>query len=197
MKDCILHRKDRLIISAIEIIDELGIQGLSTREIAKRQEVSEATLFRHYKNKNDLLIAILEFFTKFDEDIYQTAILKNLRPSEAIAFILSSTAEYYDNYPAITSVMQMLDVLRYEPDLSEKVRDIFDRRIQMIGQLVENAKDTGEFRSDVDSENITLLITGSFRETCLMWRLHDQKFSLKEKVLSTLSMLLDSFSLSS
>lgn len=196
IKDSILHRKDKLVISAIEIIDELGIQGLSTREIAKRQNISDATLFRHFKSKNDLLIAILDFFTKFDEDIFQTAIIKNLKPFEAITFIMGSVAEYYENYPAITAVTQMLDVLRYESGLTDKVREIFDRRLNMIVQLIDKAKEAGELKSDFDSENLALLITGTFREICLMWRIHGKEFALKEKILSSLSALFKCITLS-
>ena len=78
MKDNILHRKILLIITTIDIIDELGIQGLSTREIAKRQGVSEATIFRHYKNKNELLLAVLDYFSQFDEDIFQSTRIKRI-----------------------------------------------------------------------------------------------------------------------
>ncbi len=196
IKNSILHRKDRLVISAIEIIDELGIQGLSTREIAKRQDISDATLFRHYKSKNDLLNAILEFFTKFDEDIFQTALIKNLRPFDAIIFILGSVAEYYENYPAITAVMQMFDVFRYEPELSDKVKEIFDRRLQMMVQFIDDAKKAGELKHDIDSEAAALLIAGSFREICLKWRLHDKNFALKDKVINTISAFLQCISLS-
>ncbi|MDD4730008.1 MAG: NAD(+)--rifampin ADP-ribosyltransferase [Dysgonamonadaceae bacterium] len=56
-----LHRKERLIRTAIEIVDEIGIQGLTTKEIAKRQDVSEATLFRHFASKNELLKAVLDY----------------------------------------------------------------------------------------------------------------------------------------
>ena len=108
MRESILHRKERLIITAIEVIDELGIQGLSTREIARRQDVSEATLFRHYKNKNELLLGVLDHFSKFDNEILQSAKLKNLSAEEAIVYFITSTVEYYENYPAITSIMQIL-----------------------------------------------------------------------------------------
>lgn len=122
MRESILHRKERLIITAIEVIDELGIQGLSTREIARRQDVSEATLFRHYKNKNELLLGVLDHFSKFDNEILQSAKLKNLSAEEAIVYFITSTVEYYENYPAITSIMQIFDVLRYDNELSDKVK---------------------------------------------------------------------------
>ena len=77
------HRKDRIILTAIEIINELGIQGLSTREIARRQEISEGTLFRHYKSKNDIILAVLDDFSKYDADIFHSVELKKLKPQRS------------------------------------------------------------------------------------------------------------------
>ena len=189
-----LHRKERLIITAIAIIDELGIQRLSTREIAKRQGVSEATLFRHFKNKNELLIAVLEHFSKFDDDIFQSIKFKKLTSKEAIIYFITSHVEYYENYPAITSIMHSFDVLRYEPELAEKVNSILNNQTEAIKQLIEKAQDAGEISLDADSENLSILIVGFCREICLKWRLVGQKFSLRERTLSTLKMVLDAFS---
>jgi AcrR family transcriptional regulator len=189
----LLHRKERLIITTVEIIDELGIQGLSTREIAKRQGVSEATIFRHYNSKNELLAAVLEYFSKFDNDIFLSAKLKKLAPKEAIVFVIASFSEYYENYPAITSIMQVFDVLRNELELSEKVKVILYNRTNFIKQLIEDAQKAGEMSSEIDSENLSDVIWGFCREICLKWRIGGQEFSLKERTLSTLGMLLSAF----
>lgn len=189
-----LHRKERLIITAIAIIDELGIQRLSTREIAKRQGVSEATLFRHFKNKNELLIAVLEHFSKFDDDIFQSIKFKKLTSKEAITYFITSHVEYFENYPAITSIMHSFDILRYEPELAEKVNSILNSQTDAIKQLIEKAQDAGEISLDADSENLSILIVGFCREICLKWRLGGQKFSLRERTLSTLKMVLEAFS---
>lgn len=192
MGDSLLHRKDRLIITTIEIMEELGIQGLSTREIAKRQGVSEATIFRHYKNKNELIIAVLDYFSQFDNEIFQSTKLKGLNPLGAIQFLISSSVEYYENYPAITSIMQMLDVLRYQPELTDKVKGILYNRFHFIEQLVEEAQIAGEINKNISSESIAYLITGSSREICLRWRIEGMGFSLKETTLSTINVLLNS-----
>jgi AcrR family transcriptional regulator len=194
MKELLLHRKDRLIITTIEIIDDLGIQGLTTKEIAKREGVSEATLFRHYKSKNDLLIAVLDYFTQFDTDIYQSTQLKGLKPKEAITFLVSSTVEYYENYPAITAIMMVMDVLRYELDLSDRVIKIVNNHNEYIKRLVEEAQHSGELHSDMNSEYLSEQIIGLCREICLNWRIKSKQFSLKERTLSSLKMLLDAFS---
>lgn len=189
----IISRRERFIITSIEIIDDLGIQGLSTREIARRQGVSEATLFRHFKNKNGLLIAILDYFSKFDSDIFNSTKLKPLNSKEAIIYYINSYIEYYENYPAITSIMQTLEPLRYEPELRGRVEDIFNNRISYIKQLIDAAKESRAIPYYIDSENLSIMISGFCKEICLKWRFEDGGFALKERVLSTLEGVLRSF----
>lgn len=183
-----------MIITTIDIIDELGIMGLSTREIANKEGVSEATLFRHYKNKNDLLKAVLDYFTKFDKDMYHTTKLKKLSPLDSIRFLINSLAEYYENYPAITVLTQLMDTLKYEPEFEDKIKSIILTRTRLIQQLIDGAKGGGELVDAIDTEILADIITGTIREVCLKWRL-DRNFSLKERINSSINSILASFSL--
>jgi AcrR family transcriptional regulator len=193
MENNILHRKERLIITTIEIIDELGIQKLSTREIARRQGISEATLFRHFKSKNELLFTVLDYYSQFDTDIFQSTKLRDMDAKDKLLFFINSYAEYYENYPAITSIMQILDVLRYEPELAEKVTDIQNNRMEFLVQLIEEAKKNREINPDADSGQIADIILGICREVCLRWRITGRKFSLKSQIMSTLDLALKAF----
>jgi len=47
--------KAALLRAGLELLAEKGYKGATTREIANRAEVSEVTLFRHYKSKAELL----------------------------------------------------------------------------------------------------------------------------------------------
>lgn len=193
MENNILHRKERLIITTIEIIDELGIQKLSTREIARRQGISEATLFRHFKSKNELLFTVLDFYSQFDEDIFQSTKFRDMDAKDKLLFFINSYAEYYENYPAITSIMQILDVLRYEPELAEKVINIQNNRMEFLIQLIEEAKNVKEINPDAESGQIADIILGICREVCLRWRITGRKFSLKSQIMSTLDLALKAF----
>ncbi len=186
----ILHRKEQLILTAIDIIDELGIQRLTTREIAKRQQISEATLFRHFNNKNELLMAVLDYFIQFDADILESTKLHQLRPTEAITYLITSYAEYYENYPAIASILLIFHVLINEEELSGKIVEIQEDRTATIESLVKKAVQSGELRGDVDTNMIAVMIYGFFRELCLNWKISNHKFSLRDRSSSTLEMLL-------
>ncbi|HBV87261.1 MAG TPA: TetR/AcrR family transcriptional regulator [Desulfosporosinus sp.] len=187
----LLHTKESLILSAIEVINEQGLQGLTTREVAKRQGVSEATIFKHYKSKNELILAVLEYYSQYDQAITESLVLKKLNPIEAIIYFVDAYVTYYENYPQITAITLSYEGLIHEPDLSDMVQGIFQRRIGTIKALIEDAKLQKAILGDVGTESLADLIVGLERMAILRWRLDKYKFSLKEQTLTSLNMLLD------
>ncbi|MFC4617668.1 TetR/AcrR family transcriptional regulator [Camelliibacillus cellulosilyticus] len=57
--DHLTEKQKRIIEAAIETFASKGFSGSSTNEIAKKAGVAEGTIFRHYKTKKDLLLAIV------------------------------------------------------------------------------------------------------------------------------------------
>lgn len=193
MNIALLHRKESVIITAIEIIDDLGLQGLTTREIAKRQGISEGTLFRHFKNKAEIMLAILDNFSKYDSDIMETINIRKLRSKEAIIYFVDAYALYYESYPAITAILQAYDSLMYDDNLRDKLKSIIYNRTDFISTLIEEGKTTGEIQAEVDAENLTNIIFGIIRVVSLKWRIEKYNFPLREKILSAVNMALNAF----
>lgn len=189
----LLHTKEGLIVSTIEVLSEYGLQGLTTREVAKRQGISESTIFKHYRNKNELILGVLDHFSQFDEAIIESMKCKNLKPVEAITYFVDSYVTYYESYPEITAIILAFEGLVREPDLRDKVKNIFNNRTSNIRLLVDEGKRLREFQIDIDSEKLTDIIMGLERVIILKWRMNNYNFSLKEHTLSTLTMVLDVF----
>ena len=195
MGSLMLHTKENIILATIDVIDEYGVQGFSTREVAKRVGISEPAIFRHFKSKSNLLLAVLDHFSLYDLDVIQSIKLKYQDPIEAIIKFIETYASYYENYPAITAITQNLDLLRKDPNLAEKNKSIFMIRTMFLIDKVEQAQKIGKICVELDSKSFVVTIMGLEREWCLNWRLSNYSFSLSEKILSTLKMLLKAFSI--
>ena len=193
MESVILHRKESLILTAIDIINELGIQGLSIREVAKRQKITSAAIFSHFKSKSDLINDVLNHYTQYDDIILQSINLKNLSGNEAIIYYVDSFYTYYESYPAITSIILACDGLRCEPDFRNKIEDIIRTRRNFLNLMVKECQEAQELRADMESEYITDIINGACREVCLNWRMSGFGFSLKDRVMTMLDQILKGF----
>ncbi|HEV7642568.1 MAG TPA: TetR/AcrR family transcriptional regulator [Pyrinomonadaceae bacterium] len=54
------ERRDQILHIAMRLFSEHGFRGTTTKEIAQAAGVSEAMVFRHYANKNELYRAIID-----------------------------------------------------------------------------------------------------------------------------------------
>lgn len=193
MEKSLVHTKDGLVLSTIEVIHEIGIDHLSIRKVAHRQGVTEGAIFRHYKSKNELLLSVLEYFSKYDSDVFVSVRLKGLSPAESIHYCLNTYATYYENYPSITAIILNYEAFRYEPELREKVERIVRERMDFLKQLIEEAVFAGEVAPRASSWQLALMIWGYFRELCLKWRMEEFAFPLRERVQEGASMILEAF----
>lgn len=196
MEMSLLHRKEGIVISTIEAINEVGIQNLSTKIIARFEGISEGTLFRHFKNKTEIMVAVLEHFSQFDNSIIESSENLGLNPIETIEYFVSAYAEYYENYPAITSLVQSYDSLLADLELTDKVRRIITQRSNFIFNTIKRGQVEGFIKKDINCEDVEDLILGGSRRICVKWRMNKYNFSLKSRTLSMISIVLNQISVS-
>lgn len=190
MKKEYLSRRDSIILSAIEIIDEVGIQELSTREIAIRQGVSEPALYRHFKSKNDILLGIIDYYSSFDSMIINTIVSKGLNTREGIRFFAKSYGENYENNPPLSSVMFAMDAYKYDANVSFKYREVLRNRHEFIVNLIEDDIKKGLIKTKLSASDIGDIIIGTMRMKIFRWRASGYNFNLKESIMTTMDEML-------
>lgn len=191
MKKSYLSRKDSIILSTIEIIDEMGIHEVSIRELANRQGVSEPALYRHYSSKQDIILTVLDYYAQYDGMLSKTIDKKKLNAKEGIIFLVRSYMEYYENYPALTAITAACDILRYDIVLARRMDKILDARKEVFLQVIEKGQQCGEIGTDFSGNDLADIIDGLSFSFILQWRRSKYQFSLKEKVMSVLEILLE------
>jgi AcrR family transcriptional regulator len=185
------QRKEYIILHAIDLINENGITNVSTKEIARRLNISEGLIFKLYPKKSDLIFAVLEHFCMYDRDMFHSALERNDNALEAIRFYVNSYMIYYENYPAITAVYQAYDSLKGDTILEQKARDIFFSRISYYSKMIEKAKESSLVHDTIDAEDIATIISSIVRGICLKWRLSEYSFSLKENAAWAVDLVLE------
>lgn len=185
-----ISRKDRIILSAIDIINELGIQGLSTKELANRQNINESALYRHFKNKDAIILGVLDFFSQYDVSIYNTVMNKNSSPKQRVMSYLSAYLEYYESYPAITAILLHYESLSHEAIAREKIADIRERRMYHLTSLIHAFNIDHKLHETFNPEELSCLINGFCDTTILKWRMAGCSYSFKNEAIETIKKLL-------
>ena len=99
--------KVQLIKSGLRMIQEDGIKKLSLRRLAQMCNVSEAAPYSHFKNKDELLIAIQDYVTEQLSTCLQDAYEKSEQPDSPMAIFNMGKAyvHFFMEYPEYYSFL--------------------------------------------------------------------------------------------
>ncbi len=187
MIDNYLTRKEKITITSIQILDEKGIKGLTTREIASRQNITEPAIYRHFSSKKKIILSIIENFKIFDELISGTIIENKMAPLDALRYYIESFSKYYENYPEITTIMFSLDVYGYDEDLRNEMFDTFSKRDKLIKDIIEEGQKKNLFTEKISSKYISEMIIDILWGTIKRWKLNGCKTDLTPQVMEKLN----------
>jgi len=174
----------QILEAALKIVDHKGIQALTLREIADNVGVSEAALFRHFKNKEDIVDSLTSMVLNGNQFFP-----KGEGPWEALEHMLVWKLELLHRNPPHTSVLFQEDIFREFPSVKERFDLRRSSRTLFIRQLVREGQQQGVFAADVDDEAFSLLFMGSLRLVVLEWRQAGFSYDLRAKSAPLLHLL--------
>lgn len=190
MKKSFLSRKEEIILTTVTLIHEMGINQVSMKEIGKREGVSEASLYKHFKNKGELIMGVLEHYKQYDGYIYST-FQKDHDVAGNIQLFFRVYAEYYQNYKEITSLLGACDTLLHDEAFAKVIREIDEEKFKFMTELVKTAQEDGEILDIISPKELSCILLGTFYQLIRMWRQWGYSFDLKDKVNGIISSIVE------
>jgi AcrR family transcriptional regulator len=146
----------QILESALLVFTEKGFSAATTSEIAKQAGVAEGTIFRHFKTKKDILLAVL---TPLLRNMVGPHVVRSLQKivdqnsdkplNEWLMMIME------DRYRLIQKNQKLLQFVlteaQYHPELREVfVRDVVGKVRDFAMDMVKAKQASGELRADLD-----------------------------------------------
>ncbi len=161
------QRRQSLIETAYHLIAQGGFEQLRTRDIAARAGVNIATLHYYFARKEDLIQGVVEYLLQQFMTAYLPGSPFEMRtPIEQIRGELSEMQFLLQEKPEMFIVMNEL-ILRSlrDPTIHTHLKWLEDGWHGYLAQVLQQGKEQGLFRSDLDAHNaatgLILLIKGT------------------------------------
>jgi TetR/AcrR family transcriptional regulator, fatty acid metabolism regulator protein len=173
-------RQLEIVEAALELIAEKGIQGFTIKNLSKKIGVTEPAIYRHFENKVEILIAILNTFKENTSKLFQNELNNDLRPIEKISHLFNKHFETFTTNPSLVSVIFSEEVFRNEPQLIEKIVEVIEKNGEILHEIISNGQQLGEIRKDIPANHLAIMTMGSLRLFVKHWQFADKQFSLQE-----------------
>ncbi len=171
-------RQEEIIDRSIEIIATRGIQGLTIRNLSLEIGITEPAIYRHFRSKTDILLAILD---KFEEILFfmnEAPVERKATAPEKLERIFLRIIEIFSKEPSHISVIFSEEIFKNDRVLKERITGILKKKRKVIEEILREGQEKGEIRKDIDPRTLSLIVMGSLRFMIKQWDLHDQHENL-------------------
>ena len=191
MSDNFISRKDRIIASAIEIISDSGLSALTTRNLALKENMSEALLYKYFGGINEVLVEVVDYYSRFDKGIRHTIKAKDGTNIQKLIDYFEAYATYYDNYYAISTLMLQYEELLHNIDTRDKISWCITERVTFLEDLFRDAIESKEIIDKFTAEELAMNVTGLVMSHILSRRITYHKKTFKQEIMSNLQKWFD------
>ena len=171
-------RQKEIIVVALELISEKGIQGLTIKNLAKKIGITEPAIYRHYDNKIDILIAILNLMKSNTEQIFNKELSSDNKAIEKIEQLFTKQFASFSATPSLVSVVFSEEIFRNEPILIDKISGIINNNYKTLTTIITDGQKNGELRTDIEANHFSTIIMGSLRLFVKKWQFSEYSFNL-------------------
>ena len=171
-------RQQEIINVSIALIADKGIQSLTIKNISRAIGISEPAIYRHFENKFEILMTILESFELIAADVFNSEAIKKLASLDKIEFFLLDRYKRCAENPKLAKIMFAEENFQDDEQLARKVLSIMHAHKAEMHKIISAGQSLGEIRNDIDSTSIFRIIFGSTRLLIKQWCLSGGKSDL-------------------
>jgi TetR/AcrR family transcriptional repressor of nem operon len=150
-------------MEALRLFSLKGFLSTSIQDVLEAADVSKGGLSNHFKSKEDLFYAVLDEARKIWRENNLAGLDQINQPVAKVKRLLNNFKDIYlkdtNCLPGgCVFVTLLVELDDQKPELAREVNKGFEALKAMINRLLEQGKDSGELRDDIDAKAVSELI---------------------------------------
>ncbi|WP_010665224.1 TetR/AcrR family transcriptional regulator [Marinilabilia salmonicolor] len=174
------ERQEQIISASIGLIDRLGIQGFTIKNLSKEIGISEPAIYRHFVSKVEILATILDGFRQRVSIYHEEKSAVQLPAQERIEQFFKMIFNVFADNPTLISVIFAEEIFRNEPALSQKVMEIQQINEKELSAIISEIALKEELK-DTPVETLVMMFFGPVRLLARKWKMQDCRFDLRKE----------------
>lgn len=174
-------RRDQIVGAALGIIARSGVKGLTTAAIAREVGVSEANLYRHFRNKDEILYETVrnigEGLLRNLENVFRLT----ASPLMSLKRIFMFHLDYIEKNEGIPRLMFSEEIHMGNEELKKKLLGSIVTYAARLEGLIREGQKAGAIRCDLNPRAAALTLIGMVQVTAMRWSLSGFSFPLVDE----------------
>lgn len=174
-------RKNEIVEVVKKLMNQEGMQAVTTRNIAEKTGITEGAIYRHFKNKAEILEYLIKDFEKSLMAIVENAVKKCADPIEELREIMRTHLAIIEKKKGILFPLTAESVHFGNKSLKRKIAAVVENYKKTIKNILSTAKKDKMIRQDISLEAASLTFLGLIQASSVESALTDYSVSLVNK----------------
>ncbi|MCH6232891.1 TetR/AcrR family transcriptional regulator [Cognataquiflexum rubidum] len=175
----ISERQKEIIEAAGKLLSNSGVSGLTTKKLAQEMGFSEAAIYRHFENKEAIIVGLLEFLNADMDQRLAAAIKENNTPESKFKAIFKSQFDFFSENPHFVVAVFSDGLLEASEKINQAILHLMQTKISYLMPVILDGQQKGIFTQSITSEELVHIIIGSFRLQMFKWKIANFQFDLR------------------
>jgi AcrR family transcriptional regulator len=173
----ISYRQQQIVEAALAIISDRGLEALTIKGIAARVGFSDAAVYRHFRNKAQILSTIIDLFARDSARLLQEIHGCTCPELEKIRLFFLDRCRVFSADRVLATVMFAENLFQNDPLLAAKVQQVLHGHRRLLLETLRGAQRKKTIRA-LPAGHLFTLVMGSLRLLVLQWRIGGYGFDL-------------------
>lgn len=163
-------RQLEIINSAGKILTKQGLGGLTIKNIAAEMQFSESAIYRHFKSKEEIILAMLNYLAQDMKSRCERVVSQYSTADLQLKQLFKHQISYFKNNPHFVSVVFSDGLLEESERINLAVKKVMQVKFNLLMPIVHKGQNELQFTSRVPIDNMVEILMGSFRLQMFKWK---------------------------
>lgn len=169
-------RKEQIANAALKLVSRQGLKGFSVAKLAREVGVVPSGIYRHYKNKDQILEAMLDVISERLAQNVDAVTRETTDPLKRLESLLLLHARLIVNEIPIPRIVFSEEIFNGNRRRRKCVHRIFQRYLGKIKDLVREGQAQGRIRAEHSPGTLSVMFLGLVQPAAILWLLSDHEF---------------------
>lgn len=154
------NTKTKIITTAIEMFSSKGFDKTTATLIAQKCEISQASVFYHFKNKMTLFEATLDYIIKNNKDVFEHSEHSvNEEPIDKLVRLLESNIKWAYKFPEQAKIILMLfNFSTWDENFLKLSTNTIDNGRNKVLTLLNEINEANPIRTKMSLDKVSQII---------------------------------------
>jgi AcrR family transcriptional regulator len=166
-------RKGQIAQAALALVASHGLKGLNMGSVAKRIGLVPSALYRHFKNKDEIIECIIDHIQKTLQENLKQVCAETPDSRERVKRLLFRHIRVIRENQAILRVVFSDEVFSGPIPRRRKVFQMIKGYLNEIEGIIRQGQERREIKGDLDPETMALQFLGIIQPAAILWHMSD------------------------